>query len=437
MAVQSRNLHDQIARCAAKQHGAISREQLLSLGATRHQISDRLNNGLLIVEFRGVYRVGHRAPSRLATYMAATLACGEGALLCGRAAAHLFQLIKTPPSSPEVVAPTERRVRGIRTTRWRKGNSPPATCWRGIPVTTVARTLVDLAAVMSPPELARAMHEAQVRYGTTPQQVEAVLPLRAPGRAALRAVVHGDEPVTLSVLEARFLKLLKQHGLPLPVTNRRTDGHYIDCRWPDHAPHRRARQLPLPQHPPRLAAGPPARASSPRAGRRFSPLYARRRGREPARDADRALRAPNIAAMETGTAFTRLTHDADDRFQTLRRELGVSTFGLNLMLLKPGQRGRIHKHKRQEEVYLVLEGTLTLLVENTAHSLEAGAIARVGPEVRRQLVNETGERTAVLAIGGAHEHESRDGVAFASWEEEEGRSPQEVPLPEDVPVDGA
>ena len=146
---------------------------------------------------------------------------------------------------------------------------------------------------------------------------------------------------------------------------------------------------------------------------------------------------PNIARMEPGTSFTRLKHDLDDRFQSLRRELGVSTFGLNLMLLKPGQRGRVHKHQRQEEGYLVLEGKLELIVEGEPHTLEAGDLARVGPDVRRQLVNGTGERLAVLAIGGAHDHEPRDGVAFASWEEAEGRPPQAVDLPDDVPVQGA
>jgi uncharacterized cupin superfamily protein len=140
--------------------------------------------------------------------------------------------------------------------------------------------------------------------------------------------------------------------------------------------------------------------------------------------------------MEPGTAFTRLKHDVDDRFQGLRRELGVTSFGLNLILLKPGQRGRIHKHKRQEEVYLVLDGTLTLHIEGTAHSLDAGSLARVGPEVRRQLTNETSQRLTVVAIGGAKDHEGRDGVAFASWEDSEGASPQETPLPEDVPVEG-
>jgi uncharacterized cupin superfamily protein len=139
--------------------------------------------------------------------------------------------------------------------------------------------------------------------------------------------------------------------------------------------------------------------------------------------------------VETGTAFTRLKDDVDDRFQRLRAELGVSTFGLNLILLKPGQRGRIHRHQRQEEVYLVLEGRLELYVEGDPHTLETGEVARVGPDVRRQLVNRSADRLAVLAIGGAENHEGRDGVAFASWEDQEGASPRDVPLPDDVPVE--
>jgi uncharacterized cupin superfamily protein len=136
--------------------------------------------------------------------------------------------------------------------------------------------------------------------------------------------------------------------------------------------------------------------------------------------------------MEPGAAFTRLEDDVEDRFQSLRRELGVSTFGLNLILLKPGQRGRIHRHQRQEEVYLVLDGTLELYIEGECRTLEAGELARIGPDVRRQLVNRSAERLRVLAIGGAHDHEGRDGIAFATWEETEGRSPQEVPLSEDI-----
>jgi uncharacterized cupin superfamily protein len=137
--------------------------------------------------------------------------------------------------------------------------------------------------------------------------------------------------------------------------------------------------------------------------------------------------------MESGVSFTSLDPDGDDRFQWLRRELGLSTFGLSLMRLRPGQRGRIHRHLHQEEAYLVLEGALTLVIENEPHELSQGDLARVGPEVRRQLANRTREPVLVLAMGGAHPHESRDGRAYASWEEMgEGRPPQEVPHPEDL-----
>jgi len=106
--------------------------------------------------------------------------------------------------------------------------------WRAIPVTTVARTLVDLAAVLAPDDLARACHEAGVRHGTTPAHVEAALARwpRVPGAGGLRRVMRGDVRVTLSKLEERFLALLREAGLTLPDTNRPAGGRRVDCRWP-------------------------------------------------------------------------------------------------------------------------------------------------------------------------------------------------------------
>jgi quercetin dioxygenase-like cupin family protein len=140
--------------------------------------------------------------------------------------------------------------------------------------------------------------------------------------------------------------------------------------------------------------------------------------------------------MEPGVSFTSLDPHGEDRFQRMRQELGVSSFGLNLMRLRPGQRGRIHSHERQEEVYVVLEGTLTLHVEgDDPRELHRGDMARVAPDVRRQLVNRHPELLLILAAGGAGEHVGRDGRAWASWDEGgEGRPPQEVDLPDDVPV---
>lgn len=136
--------------------------------------------------------------------------------------------------------------------------------------------------------------------------------------------------------------------------------------------------------------------------------------------------------MEDGISRTRLNPDAGERFVPLRRELGVSTFGLNQMVLEPGQRGRIHRHARQEEVYLVLEGRLTLLVEREEHELGPGELVRVAPSLRRQLMNRGPGRLVLVALGGAQEHEGRDGEAFAAWEDQAGTPPQETPLPPDL-----
>lgn len=138
--------------------------------------------------------------------------------------------------------------------------------------------------------------------------------------------------------------------------------------------------------------------------------------------------------MESGISVTRLELDSPERFVPLRRRLGVTSFGLNQMMLRPGQRGRIHRHERQEEVYLVLEGTLTLVVEGEEEALERGELVRVAPEVRRQLVNRGPDRLVLLALGGDGEHVGRDGRAFADWDDAQGAPPAEIPLPDDLPA---
>jgi uncharacterized cupin superfamily protein len=133
-------------------------------------------------------------------------------------------------------------------------------------------------------------------------------------------------------------------------------------------------------------------------------------------------------------AFAALDRDSGERFQRLRHDLGVGSFGLNLIVLQPGERGRIHAHEHQEEVYLVLEGELTLVVDGDEHRLGPDRLVRVGPSVRRQLVNAGSQRVVLLALGGAGEHVGRDGRAWTSWDEGgPGRAPQDLPLPPDLP----
>ncbi|HUB73799.1 MAG TPA: cupin domain-containing protein [Solirubrobacteraceae bacterium] len=137
--------------------------------------------------------------------------------------------------------------------------------------------------------------------------------------------------------------------------------------------------------------------------------------------------------MEEGTARARLDPDGEEQFLTLRRQLGVSSFGINQIVLRPKQRGRIHRHQRQEEVYLVLRGRLSLIVEGEEFELDEGELVRVAPGLRRQLVNRGPERLVLLALGGEGEHRGRDGEAFADWDQQAGVPPQELPPPADLP----
>ncbi|HEY7618560.1 MAG TPA: type IV toxin-antitoxin system AbiEi family antitoxin domain-containing protein, partial [Solirubrobacteraceae bacterium] len=104
-----------LADLAARSHGVATRAQLLAAGISTDEVGHRVRGGALIRVHRGVYRVGHRAPSVEATYLAAVWACGKGAVLSGRAAAYLWGLLKGRPPKPEVTAPTKREVPGVIT----------------------------------------------------------------------------------------------------------------------------------------------------------------------------------------------------------------------------------------------------------------------------------------------------------------------------------
>ena len=199
------------------------------------QITQRVRSGYLIREHRGVYRVGHAAPSTEASYLAAVKRCGQGAVLWDRAAAYIQGLIpltrNLPP--PQVMGPTERSVPGVETRRCRNIHPLDVAELHGIPITTVPRTLLDLAATASDDELARAVHEAWIRWRTGPSEVMAVLDRHpnAKGAARLRRLVTGDTRVTLSRLESGFLTVLREERIEVPETNRKAGSKYVDCRW--------------------------------------------------------------------------------------------------------------------------------------------------------------------------------------------------------------
>ncbi len=138
---------------------------------------------------------------------------------------------------------------------------------------------------------------------------------------------------------------------------------------------------------------------------------------------------------DDGLTTAKIDRSSVERsFQSLRRELGIEGFGMNVITLAPRQRGRVHTHDVQEEVYLVLEGELTLVVDGEERTLGVDELARVGAGRRRQIVNAGPGRLVLVALGGSGEHAGRDGRAWSSWQDGgEGAPPQEVPLPADLP----
>ena len=132
--------------------------------------------------------------------------------------------------------------------------------------------------------------------------------------------------------------------------------------------------------------------------------------------------------MSDDVSTTRL--DDSQRANMLGEQLSLRSFGLRQLTLRPGQRNRVHRHRNQEEVYVVLRGTLTIILDDGERSLGAGEVARVAPHVRRQLANRGEETCTLVAIGAAGTHERGDAEAFFDWDDHEPKSPAEVPLPE-------
>lgn len=226
-----------MAEIAAGQHGNVTTAQLRAAGLSPSGIRRRVVAGRLHPELHGVYRVGHRAPSLLAHYAAAVLAAGPGAVLAGRAAARLHELLKTGGPAPEVATTRHRKVSRVLVRRVRSLAPEDVTVSRGIPCTSVARTLVDLAGRLTTEELADLHHVAGVRHRVEPDAVLAALARRpnARGAANLKAVVVGDLPALLSRLEKRFRAHLAASGFPLPgEVNKKTDGRCVDCRFAEH-----------------------------------------------------------------------------------------------------------------------------------------------------------------------------------------------------------
>jgi very-short-patch-repair endonuclease len=224
---------------AGRQHGVVARWQLLAAGVGSRAIEVRLDRGSIHPLHLGVYAVGHRALDVKGRWMGAVLAAGRGAVLSHQAAGQLWGIVPRRPAIPEVTRPGKFRPR------------PGILCHQttlpadevgevdGIPVTSVSRTLFDLAAILPPRGVERAMGETEVRGFTDRLSLPDLLDRypRHRGTATLRRLLAARTPggITRNDFEELFVAFLDAHRLPrprfnatLPVRGRLLE---VDCLW--------------------------------------------------------------------------------------------------------------------------------------------------------------------------------------------------------------
>ena len=223
-----------VARLAATQWGVVSSVDLRRCGLTHRAIESRVRNGHLHPLYRGVYVVGHANLTREGAFLAAVKACGPTAHLSHFSAAAHYGLVRWDDRYPEVTTKTVRVHRGIRTHRT---TIPDATHHTGIPITTPARTLIDLAGQLDYRTLRRTVREAQRQLVTIPQILNTLDQLGPrPGIANLTKILATGHAPTRSELEDAVLDLLLNAGFKPPHVNvaMNLDGRRIipDFRWP-------------------------------------------------------------------------------------------------------------------------------------------------------------------------------------------------------------
>lgn len=236
---RTHRLDSAIAELALRQHGVVSHEQLLELGLGPRGIRHRVAHGRLHRIHRRVYAVGHRKLTRQGYWIAAVLAGGPATVLSHRAAGAAHGL-RAWSGRPAITVPRWRRSSAAVEIHSSSLPADEVTRLDGIPITTVPRTLLDLATVLDPLALERAVNEAERRELGGPLSLPALIERHAGERgvAALRRALaapsfgHG---ITDRQLEERFASFVAERGLPAPELNAwiviGTDRYRVDCLW--------------------------------------------------------------------------------------------------------------------------------------------------------------------------------------------------------------
>lgn len=228
-----------LADLAGRQYGVVSIRQLRRLGFSQDTIKREAAVGRLHPLHHGVYAVGHTDLSAYSECLAAGLGGGPGALLSHYSAAWLWGLSKASPVPVHVTGPVARRHRSsIRQHRSRTLTDDDRALERGIPVTSVARTALDLAPLLRFDRMKRLLKRSEELKAFDLPAFESVLARNKGhrGRRPLRRALATYEPprFTRSGLEEYFLHLVEQAGLPQPVPAYNVAGHELDVYWPEH-----------------------------------------------------------------------------------------------------------------------------------------------------------------------------------------------------------
>lgn len=227
---------------AGRQHGLVTRGQLVEMGFTRSAIAHAVHTRRLWRVHRGVFAVGRRELTREGVWLAAVMACGSDAVLSHLAAASLWGLRDVPPLRPEVSVPSDAGrpgPYGIDLHRAGTLRHRHTTRKAGVPVTTLQRTLADIAAMLDEKQLKSAVRQAERLHRLDLAQVRATLdefPRASYRHTRLRRLLDAYVPrsgMTESVLEARFLDMCFKEGFPMPETQVPVGAYRADFLWPD------------------------------------------------------------------------------------------------------------------------------------------------------------------------------------------------------------
>lgn len=231
---------DPVAALAASQWGVVARRQLLDAHVSADRVKRHLADGRLVRMHRGVYAYGHTVLRPQAYALAAVLACGDGSVLAIRSAAGLWGVHRSSRMRHEVITPNAGG-RGLRTVDvYRYALAPQdRTVHDGIPITSVARTCLDLAPRITARQLDHALHRAEELELFDLRAFDDLVRRGGRGRGAaeLKAALRRSRPephFTRSELERMALRVVRHANLPTPNVNMRHHGFEVDFLWPDH-----------------------------------------------------------------------------------------------------------------------------------------------------------------------------------------------------------